>query len=166
MRKSLEQKKDDLIGGLVMARRSLLEAAGELPPERLDEVFLGTWSVKDLLTHLVGWDITNLQAIQEILAGQPPAFFQFFDKDWQSYNARLVAEYKIEPFMALLASLEDSHRQLITFLEGLPARFIVEGKGRSPSGRTIITVHNLLQAEASDERKHAGQIGGYFNVGF
>lgn len=25
-----------------------------------DEIFLGDWSVKDLLAHLVGWDYTNL----------------------------------------------------------------------------------------------------------
>jgi hypothetical protein len=157
MRKSLDDKKAELIRELMFARASLLTAVGALPPERLDETFLGTWSAKDLLAHLVGWDFTNLQAIREIQAGLPPTFFQYYDKDWQAYNARLVAQYKIEPTSALLVSVQESHRQLCAFLESLPAGFIVEGKGFSPSGRTI-TVRNLLRAEARDELKHAEQV--------
>jgi hypothetical protein len=57
----------------------------------------------------VGWDTTNLQAIQEILAGQYPTFSQYFDRDWQSYNARLVEQYKKDPFAELLAEVERSH---------------------------------------------------------
>ena len=157
MRKTTEDHKRLWIDELVAARRSLLEAVNELPVERLDEVFLGSWSIKDLLAHLVGWDITNLQAIQEILAGQYPGFFQFYDKDWQSYNARLVGQYKIEPFAGLLAEVDASHRQLIEYLETLSAGELVDGKARSPKGRTI-TIRGLLRAEASDERQHAGQV--------
>ena len=161
MRKTAEDHKRLWIDGLITARRSLLEAVKELPVERLDEVFLGSWSVKDLLAHLVGWDITNLQAVQEILAGQYPGFFQFYDKDWQSYNARLVEQYKKEPFVDLLAEVDASHRQLITFLETLDAGELINGKARNPKGRTI-TIRGLLRAEASDERQHAGQVKAFF----
>ena len=71
-------------------------AAEELPPLLHDQVLLGIWTIKDLLAHLIGWDFTNLQAIQQILAGQYPTFFKYYDKDWQSYNARLVLEYRVE----------------------------------------------------------------------
>jgi hypothetical protein len=54
MRKTAEDQKRELVDELAVARRSLLETVGALPPERLDEVFLGTWSVKDLL--VTWWD--------------------------------------------------------------------------------------------------------------
>lgn len=41
-------------------RRNSLDAASSPSPERQDEVFLGIWSVKDLLAHLAGWDVTNI----------------------------------------------------------------------------------------------------------
>jgi uncharacterized damage-inducible protein DinB len=161
MRGATAEKKRQWIDELVAARRSLLEAVRALLGARQDEVFLGTWSVKDLLAHLVGWDATNLKAVQEILSGQYPAFFQFYDKDWHSYNARLVERYKIEPFAALLAEVEDSHRQLVGFLESLSAAELVGGKARSAKGRTV-TIRGLLRAEANDERQHAGQVSAFF----
>jgi hypothetical protein len=163
MRKTIDDHKHELIEALVSARRSILDEVASLPFERLDEVFLGVWSVKDLLAHLVGWDHTNLQAVQEIVAGEPPAFFRNYDKDWQSYNARLVQEYKTEPFDVLLAEITDSHQFLVGYLASLPAKMLVEGKVRNEKGRTI-TIRNLLRVEASDERIHAEQIKAFIST--
>jgi hypothetical protein len=132
-----------------------------LSPEQRDVVYLGEWSVKDLLAHLVGWDITNCQAVKEILEGAYPSFFQHYDKDWHTFNAYLVAQYKVEPFEALRVVLDDSHHQLITLLEALPAGDILNAKVLRANGRSV-TIRNLLKAEATDERKHALQIQGFF----
>jgi len=164
MPKNIEDQKRELITSLVSARRCVLEASMVVPAERLDENFLGSWSLKDLLAHLVGWDFTNLRAVQEILAGQVPTFFQYYDKDWHSYNATLVAQYKREPFSELLAELEDSHLHLVSYLESCSADEVVKGKARNPKGRTV-TIRNLLRVEASDECKHAEQVQGFFAPG-
>lgn len=157
MRKSIDDHKRELIDNLTAARQGILDAVMAVPPDRLDDACVGFWSVKDLLAHLVGWDFTNLQAVEEILAGKRPGFFRHYDKDWQSYNARLVEKYKIEPFAALLAALADSHQHLVYFLEGLTARDVVKAKAGSETGRAV-SVRTLLRAEASDERKHAEQV--------
>ncbi len=163
MRKTIADRKAELIDDLVETRQSLIRAAQSLPEEKRDEIFLGTWCIKDLLAHLIGWDITNLQAVQEILSGQAPGFFLYYDKDWQSYNAGLVQKFRIEPFEALLAKAEDSHTQWIKYLQTLPADDIVNGKSHSPKGRTI-TIRNLLATEASDERKHAEQVRAFLQA--
>lgn len=157
MRKSAGALKDALIEAMIDARSSLLAIVSTLPVEQLDAPCIGTWCAKDLLAHLVGWDITNLQAVREILAGQRPGFLRHYDKDWQTYNAQLVATYRIEPFKALLAEVHDSHSQLVMFLRSLPTQVIVKGKSPSGQGRTV-TIRNLLAAEADDERKHAAQL--------
>ncbi len=56
MPRTVEDRQQKLIIGLKAARRMVLDAVAMLPDERLDEVFLGDWSVKDLIAHLVGWD--------------------------------------------------------------------------------------------------------------
>ena len=157
MRRTIEDRKQELIIGLKGARIDIFNSIAQLPVERLGEVFLGEWSIKDLLAHLVGWDFTNLQAIQDILSGRPPAFFRYYDQDWRSYNKSLVEKYKIEPFSELLAKAQASHQEFVSFLEALSAEQLVNGKTRSESGRTV-TVRNLLQAETRDEQTHAMQI--------
>ena len=45
---------------LIETRRKILDAASSLSLEQQDEVLLGIWSVKDLLAHPAGWDVTNI----------------------------------------------------------------------------------------------------------
>jgi hypothetical protein len=143
-----QAQKDALIASLVRARAKILAEARLLSPAQQDEVFLGEWSVKELLAHLAGWDDTNRRAVQEILAGQKPSFWQYLDRDWQSYNARLVAEYKRDDFAELLAVVEASHRRLIDYLQTVPADAYVKKR----------QIASLLRTEIEDEEEHHGQV--------
>ncbi|MBN1812184.1 MAG: ClbS/DfsB family four-helix bundle protein [Anaerolineae bacterium] len=143
-----QAQKDAIIAGLVEARSKILAEVRALPTGEQDRVFLGTWSVKDLLAHLVGWDVTNLEAVGEILAGQKPSFFQYHDPDWQSYNARLVTEHKRDDLAEMVASVEASHHRLIDFLQSVPADEYVKKK----------KIGTLLRAEARDEEEHCRQL--------
>lgn len=152
-----QAKKDKIISELVEARRRILDAAASLSPTEQDEIFLGVWSVKDLLAHLVGWDFTNLEAAKAILAGQTPDFYSYHDRDWKTYNARLVAEYKRDDFADLLSSVEDSHQTLIDFLKTIPAEEFDKDRGVRFKGYKV-TIARLLQVEIDDEKTHHRQI--------
>ena len=152
-----QARKDEIISELVETRRRILDTASSLPPEKQDEVFLGVWSVKDLLAHLAGWDFTNLEAAKAVLAGELPSFYAYRDRDWKTYNARLVAEYERDDFAELLASVEDSLQELVDFLETIPAEeFDKDGGVRHK--RYKVTIARLLQAEISDEKTHHKQV--------
>jgi len=152
-----QAQKDKIIAELVDTRRKILDAAAALPATQQDEVFLGVWSVKDLLAHLAGWDDTNRQAAAELLAGQMPAFYAHYDRDWQTYNAGLVAGYGRDDFAELLALVEDTHRTLIAFLETIPAEEFDKDHGVR-FRRYKVTIARLLQVEADDENVHLAQI--------
>ena len=151
--------KDKIISGLVETRRRILDAASSLPPEKRDEVFLGVWSARDLLAHLVGWDFTNLEAAKALLAGQLPDFYSHYDRDWKTYNACLVAEHKKDDFAELLASVEDSLQQLVAFLETVPAEEFDKDRGVRYK-RYKVTIARLLQADISDVKTHHQQVEG------
>jgi len=157
MRPTAEEKKTQLVADFIAARRTLLDAVAALPPTAQDEVFLGVWSVKDLLAHLVGWDVSNLAAAQAVLAGELPAFYAHRDRDWQTYNARLVAEYRRDDFGALVASVADSHRQLVEFLETVPAQALFQDRGVRFRGYKV-TVARLIEADVKDGKVHHAQI--------
>jgi hypothetical protein len=152
-----QAKKDEIITELVKARKRILDAASSLPPEKQDVIFLGVWSVKDLLAHLVGWDFTNLEAAKALLSGQLPDFYSHYDRDWKTYNARLVAEYKRDDFAELLASVEDSLQQLVAFLGTVPAEEFDRDSGVRYKHYKI-TIARLLQADIKDVKTHHKQI--------
>jgi hypothetical protein len=132
----------------VKARRTILDEASKLSTVEEDEVFLGIWTVKDMLAHLVGWDVTNLKAVEAILSDQRPSFWKYYDRDWETYNARLVAEYGRDDLAKLVTSVQESHRKLIDYLQTIPADEFIRKK-------KIVT---LLRAEIKDEKMHYEQV--------
>ena len=152
-----QAKKDALIGNLVEARKNILNAASALPAKQRDEIFLGNWSVKDLLAHLIGWDYTNTLAVKAILTNKVPVFFSHYDKDWRTYNARLVTQYKLNNFRQLVRAVQKSHRDLITLLQSVPAAEFSKDRGLRSDGYKV-TIARILQAELDDERVHHQQI--------
>jgi hypothetical protein len=125
-------------------------------------VFLGDWSAQDLLAHLTGWDETNLQAIQEVLAGQLPTFYQHIDQDFRTYNAMLVKRNRLTAYAAQLSDVKDSHDRLMASLQAMPAEDFVKDLGLRYKGWRV-TVYSLMRAEARDEEKHALQLLDFAN---
>lgn len=155
-------RKDQIISGLIDTRNRILNAASELSPAEQDQVFLGIWSVKDLLAHLIGWDYSNLEASEAVLEGQLPGFYSYRDRDWTSYNARLVAEHRREDFEELLVAVNASHRKLINFLQTIPAEEFDRDR-EVRFRRYKVTISCLLQAEIKDEERHYQQIKAFGN---
>jgi hypothetical protein len=153
----LQAKKKEIISSLSGIRRKILDAASSLPPERQDEVFLGVWTIKDLLAHLVGWDYTNLEAAKSLLRGELPAFYAHEDPGWKTYNARLIAKYKLDDFSKLLSSVAESQRELSAYLQTIPAQEFHKDRGIRYK-RYKVTIARLLQVEAKDEQTHLQQI--------
>jgi len=149
--------KDDLLFGLKAVRESILSEALALSVEARDRVFLGTWSVMDLLAHLAGWDFTNLQAARDILDGLLPEFYEHHDKDWKTYNAALVAKYKRTDFREQIELVREAQKQLIECLQTLPAEDFKLDMGVRAKGIKV-TIARLLQAELEDETTHFEQI--------
>jgi hypothetical protein len=151
MESSPPKKKTVIIQNLKEVRAQIMETIHSIPKEKLDQPFLGVWTLKDLLAQLVGWDFSNLDAIKNLLSDQLPAFFLYVDKDWQEYNAQLAERYRTQDFQSLLQALCDSHVKLIEFLEGLPDEVFENDHGVEYQGNPI-TVSRLLEIEAQDER--------------
>jgi len=155
-----EARKEKLVADLIEARHCIVHAASSLSPKQQDQAFIGIWSVKDLLAHLVGWDMANIQAIQAILSGQLPEFYAHYEPNWQTFNAGLVARYKVDDLATLIAVVQDSHRQLIECLQGVPAVELDRDRGLRFQDY-MVTVADTLEVEVSDEWKHCRQVQGF-----
>lgn len=150
-------KKDELIADLIETRRKILDITSSFPPARHDEVFLGIWSIKDLLAHLIGWLEANRKAVKAIRSGKLPEFYAYKDRDWQTYNARLVRKYKHGSMAELMSTMQVSHQKLIDSIKVIPAEEFDQDNGVRFKGYKV-TIARLLEAELKDEREHYNQM--------
>jgi len=157
MRITPEALKKHLLSDVDRVRTDLITAATSIPADKREEAFLGVWNIHHLIAHLIGWDHTNIQAAQDVLACQLPQFYAHHDRDWQSYNAKLVQEYGRDNWDDLLAAAADSHQQLMTSLRAIPAEEFDRDRGLRFRGWKV-TIARLLQAEAEDEATHTAQV--------
>jgi hypothetical protein len=153
----VQSRKEELIAKLISTRGMILTACRALPAKKHDQVFLGIWSIKDVLAHLIGWDIANRQAVGSVRNGELPAIYAFIDRDWKSYNARLVAEHKIGSLLELVSTAQTTHRQLLETLQATPAEEFDRDTGVRYKGYKV-TISRLLNAELQDEKVHYAQI--------
>lgn len=154
-------RKEQVLSGLLKTRQAILAEAANLSDEQQIQVFLGIWSIKDLLAHLIGWDSTNLKAVRSVLNGKVPDFYKHHGREWQEYNALLVKKYKKDSFKELLADARESQERLLDFLTTIPPEKFSKDFGvRFRSYK--VTVQRLLEAELVDEKTHLHQIIRFF----
>lgn len=156
-------RQDKILSSLVETRQNILAEISTLSKEERNQVFLGIWSVEDLLAHIIGWDYTNLEAIKSIQVGQIPAFYEHYDREWQTYNAMLVKKYKKNSSQELLTRVKVSHEKLIRFLQTIPPEHFNKDFGVRFRGYHV-TIQRLLEAEIKDEQTHLQQIINFFKA--
>ena len=159
--KSQILQKDQTLSSLIETRRNISAAAARLSEDQQNQVFLGIWSVKDLLAHLIGWDYANLDAIQSVLDGKLPSFYKYRDRDWQTYNAMLVKKYKKESLTDLLAAMKESQAKLIARLQTIPPEHFNQDFGVRFRGYKV-TIQRLLKADIKDVQTHLQQMNDFF----
>lgn len=160
----LQHKKEILLQELRDVRSSILDVSASFSQEEAEQVFVGSWNLLDLLAHLIGWDYTNMEASREILRGEMPSFYGKYDKDWKSYNAALVSEYKSDSLDEMIAGVMKSHSDLLCCIGDLPSEQIFADHGVR-RGRYKVIISRLLEADIQDVNEHLMQIRAFVREG-
>ena len=158
------ERKAELIARLKDVRKRILTQASVLDPEKREEIYLGTWSVREMLAHLAGWDETNIKAADEILEEGLPSFYEFSGKNWASYNAMLVEEYSIDDYEELISLVQKTHTELVDKVEDISADEVWKDRGIRARGWKV-TIGRLLEAELRDEEEHHSQLRAFIEEG-
>jgi hypothetical protein len=138
-------------------RMALLECARTWPADRVGEVFLGEWSLLDLLAHLSGWDKANREAVSAVQAGRLPAFYAHKDADWRSFNAMHVRKYRRPTLEGQLAIVQDTFGKLMKALNKVEAEDYYRDYGVRYKGWKVI-IARLVESELHDECIHLEQM--------
>jgi len=141
--------KDELLLAAAREYKAFHEALHGLNEEQTAEVWLGTWSVKEIVAHISGWHREMQPALDRLARGERPIPDGVSYDDVDAWNARFAAGAKDHEVAGLLLELDRSHEDFIKAADRVPAERWEPGK----------TTHRIVDGNTAHHyREHADQI--------
>ena len=117
----------------------------------------GSWTPRDIVAHLIGWNRLVVEGSRQIRAGELPSYDEDPGEDFANVNARLIREYATEERGALLTELRASADELAAFLESVdPADW--DRDFGVKHGEETLTIRDTVEELLADYVVHAGQL--------
>jgi len=141
--------KDELLLAAAREYKAFHEALHGLNEDQMGEVWLGTWSVKEIVAHMSGWHRELLPVLERIARGERPVPEGVSYDDVDAWNARFATPAKNTEITDLLLELDRSHEDFMLAADRIPAARFQPGK---TAYRTVdgVTAHHY--------REHADQV--------
>jgi hypothetical protein len=124
-----------------------------LTEDQMLEVWLGTWSIREILIHISGWHRAMIPALARIARGDSPYPEGTSYDDFNAWNARFVEEKTGVKLADVLAELDLSHRALVDAAAGVPEEYFAAGAGARDLFDGIATAHYREHAEQIRDRR-------------
>lgn len=141
--------KDELLDAAAREYRAFHEAVRGLNEAHFTEVWLGTWSIKEIVAHIVGWHRELTPALERMARGERPIPEGAHYEDVDGWNARFTAAARDAEVADLLLQLDGSHEAFMRAAAGVP-------DDRFEAGKTAYRI--VDQNTAHHYREHAEQI--------
>src|SRR6266446_8773666 len=100
--------KDELLNQAARDYKALQETLTGLNEAQMTEVWLGTWSVKDIVAHISGWHREMTPALDRLARGERPVPSGVSYDDVDAWNARFALAAKGREITDLLLELDRS----------------------------------------------------------
>ncbi|MBI3028702.1 MAG: ClbS/DfsB family four-helix bundle protein [Candidatus Rokubacteria bacterium] len=120
--------KDKLLKQAEAEFQAFKAALRGLDDARLTEVWLGTWSIKDIAAHISGWQRELGPALERMARGERPIPEGTSYDDADAWNAKFAAARKDSPVSEVLGELDLSHGYFMARAATVPEERFVPGK--------------------------------------
>ena len=120
-----------------------------LNESQMSEVWLGTWSVKDIVAHIAGWHEELGPALERLARGERPIGEGVNYDDVDAWNERFVSARRRTPVADVLLELDKTHEYFLRAAAAVPAE-------RFQPGKTAWKI--VDQNTAHHYREHAEQV--------
>ena len=119
--------KHDLLNDAAFQYRAFHEAMHGLNEEHLTEVWLGAWSIRDIIAHISGWQREMIPALERLAQGQKPIPAGVSYDDVDAWNAKFAAAKRDIEVTEVLLELDRSHELFMHAAAQVPDdRFVPE----------------------------------------
>ena len=103
-------------------------ALAGLDEAKMREVWLGTWSARDIVAHISGWHRELAPALERIARGERPIAEGVSYDDVDAWNARFAEARKAASTADILKELDASHTAFMRAAAAVPDERYVPGK--------------------------------------
>lgn len=112
--------KHDLLRQAEEEFTALKSAVAGLGEAELTRVWLGTWSVRDVLAHMTGWHREMIPALERMARGERPFGEGVSYQDVDTWNEKFAAAGRGRSAAAIWRELEASHRDFVAAAGKVP----------------------------------------------
>jgi hypothetical protein len=141
--------RSELLDQAAHAYNAFEQAIHGLNEEQLSEVWLGTWSIRDIVAHLSGWHREMGPALERLARGERPLPDGVSYDDVDAWNARFVADKRAWPLDDVLLELDRSHEYFMHAAAQVPEERVRPGR----------TAYRIIDASSAHHyREHGDQI--------
>jgi len=116
-----------------------------------------SWSARDIVAHLIGWNRYIVQGSKQILNGELSFYDINHGPDFSNINAEIIKKYADTDRSALLKKLTNSSIELVTFLRTIdPADWDRDFGAKHHDEK--LTVKSTLEDLIADYHHHKIQL--------
>ncbi|HSB60247.1 MAG TPA: maleylpyruvate isomerase N-terminal domain-containing protein [Vicinamibacteria bacterium] len=126
--------KDELLRQVAEEFAAFKASYAGLTDAHLTQVMLGTWSVREVLCHVAGWQREVVPVLERIARGEKPVPEGISYSDAEPWNAEFVKAYAGKSAAEMLREMEASYDALIAAARNVPEERFAPG---SPAARTM-----------------------------
>jgi hypothetical protein len=141
--------KDELLNQAAREYKAFHETLQGLNEDQMSEVWLGTWSIKEVVAHMAGWHREMIPALERLARGERPIPEGVSYDDVDGWNARFAAKARGTAVTDLLIEFDKSHEAFMLAADAVPAE-------RYQPGKTACKIVDLNSAHHYKE--HGDQI--------
>lgn len=114
-----------------------------LDERAMNTIFYGTWSVKDIVAHIAGWQHTMTGAMERMARGEKPTPEGVDYSDADGWNARFAAAMTAQNATTVVADLKQSFANYLRAARAISDDRYGEGK----------TINRLIDASGTGHYK-------------
>jgi len=141
--------KGQLLNRAAREYKAFHEAIQGLNEEHMTEVWLGSWSIRDVVGHITGWHREMAPALERITRGERPVLPGVSYDDVDRWNAKFAASVRTTPVADVLLELDESHESFMHAAASVPDE-------RFQPGRAAYRI--VEQTSAHHYKEHGDQI--------
>ncbi|HET8578975.1 MAG TPA: ClbS/DfsB family four-helix bundle protein [Methylomirabilota bacterium] len=142
-------EKQDVLSGAETEFGHFKKAIAGLDDAAMREVWLGVWGVREIVSHISGWQRELGPALERLARGERPVAEGVSYDDVDAWNAKFAGAKKSWSTVEILKELEASHAYFLEAAAAVPEERFVPGK----------TAHKIVDLNSRHHyAEHAGQI--------
>ncbi len=143
-----------IISDLKYGRTRLVQAIEGLSRRELTELpIYESWTIKDVLAHVLGWDLRVLNTLPLMLQNRAS---EVASVEVDEYNLESINTWRHKSFAEILVEVQSTHRQILQIISGLEHREIDTRRERH--GRVITIRSYVIDVMIEHDREHAAEI--------